>query len=141
MQAIAEAGAGSSAVRARANELRRRSDADTARAVLAYVQTLPYFPDPTGLGGDFVRAPCETLSTGGDCDCLMVLCGALDHALELRWRFAWIMQPSSAQDHVVAQAWCMGRWCWQEVTIPGAELGEATGDAVRRLGYGERVRA
>lgn len=139
MQAIAEAGAGHRDVRQVANELRRADDPSTARAVLRFVQTLPYHPDPEGIGGDLVRAPCETLRVGGDCDCLMVLCGALDQALELRWRFAWISQPSHALDHVLAQAWCWGRWCWQEVTIPGAELGESTAEAVARLGHARRV--
>ena len=136
---VAIAGASHPAIRAKAAELVEPSGAATAAAVLAFVQSLPYHADPSGLGGDWLRPPCRTMVEGGDCDCLATLCGALDHAAGLRWRLAWVVNPRAALDHVAAQVWVAGRWAWQECTIAGARVGEHPRDAVARLGGAWKV--
>lgn len=130
-------GASHPAVIAAAEACRGRSDLACALEVQRRVQALPYLPDPPD--GDWVRPPCRTLVEGGDCDCLAVLACALDEVLRVPWRLGWMRNPRAALDHVAPQVYVGGRWCWQEVTVPGARIGEHPREAVRRLGYRARV--
>lgn len=131
---IARDGAGHPRVRATAQALCPAGP----WAVLRLVQGLPFVPDPVG-EADLARAPCETLDRGGDCDCLSVLACSLCEACGWKWRILWLPFPDAPQDHVVAQVHWQGRWRWLEVSVPGAELGEHPVEAVRRLGFRERI--
>lgn len=117
---------------------RRATPRASAAAVLARVQGLPYREDNAG-SRDVIRPPCRTLVEGGDCDCLATLAAALDEVLGLPWRIGWIVQPTAAQDHVAPQVYLARAWWWQDVTIPGALLGESPREAVARVGFRRRV--
>jgi len=135
---IARAGAAHPAVQAAA----RRCWASTARGraerVAELVQALPYVDDPPG-SADTVRAPCETLEVGGDCDCRTVLAAALLLVLDVPHRLAWIVQHGHPLDHVLCQVYLALRWEWLDVTVPGARVGEHPAAAVARVGYARRV--
>ncbi len=134
---VAEHGASSSAIVRLARVLERNTARATAEAVARYVQLLPYVPDAVG-PVDEVRDPCAVLAFGGDCDDLACLALALDLALGLRSRLAWLVQAGASQDHVSPQVHVDGRWIWQEVTV-GALVGEHPYDAVARVGGADRV--
>lgn len=136
---MAVEGAAHPAVRREVRALWRRDPVERAAALLARVQELPYHPDPSGFGGDWVRPPCRTLVEGGDCDCLTVLVAALDQAAGLTWRVAWLIQPRASLDHVAAQVFVARAWQWQETSVRGALLGESPHDAVMRLGSASHV--
>lgn len=136
---MAVEGAAHPDVRREVRALWRRDPVERAAVLLARVQELPYHPDPSGFGGDWVRPPCRTLVEGGDCDCLTVLVAALDHAAGLTWRVGWLSQPRATLDHVAAQVFVARAWRWQEVTVRGAWLGESPREAVARLGSASHV--
>ena len=135
---IARAGAAHPDVRRAAARCSRGTLRARAEAVAALVQALPYVDDPPGTV-DVVRAPCETLSVGGDCDCRATLAAALCELAGVPWRLAWIVQPDDPLDHVLLQVHVGRGWEWLDVTVPGARVGEHPRDAVARVGFGGRV--
>lgn len=135
---IAREGAAHPAVRAAARRCWALTARGRAERVAELVQALPYLDDPPG-SADTVRAPCETLEVGGDCDCRTVLAAALLLVLDVPHRLAWIVQRGHPLDHVLCQVYLGLRWEWLDVTVPGARVGEHPAAAVARVGYARRV--
>lgn len=140
MDRAARAGAAHPDVREAAARCAGGSVLERAARVASLVQSLPYLDDATGTD-DLVRAPCETLRVGGDCDCRATLAAALLELVRVPWRLAWIEQPGAPLDHVLVQVYSstLRAWLWVDVTVPGARVGEHPRDAVARVGYGSRV--
>lgn len=110
-----------------------RSDEARARALMEFVQRLPYWPDPPGTK-DFIAQPCRVLVIGGDCEDLATLLVALWVASGLTGRLVWIVQEGD-QDHVAPEVYLPARgWLWGETTVRGARLGEYPKQAAARLG-------
>lgn len=104
-----------------------------AGALLAFVQSLPYWPDPPGIK-DYISRPCQVLTIGGDCEDLATLLVSLWVASDLGGRLVWMPQGGD-QDHVAPQVLLPVRgWTWAEPTVEGARLGEAPRRAAARLG-------
>lgn len=138
MDSIARQGVANLEVQQAARRCARGTALASAAAVAVLVQSLPFVDDPPG-PEDLVRAPCETLAVGGDCDCRSVLAAALCELVGVRWRLAWIVQPNDPLDHVLLQVHVGGVWQWLDVTVPGAQVGEHPREAVARVGFGARV--
>lgn len=104
------------------------------RALLSWVQSLPYVPDEPG--SDAVRSPAETARVGGECKERSVLLGLLlAAALGATVELVWIPQEGAPLDHVSLWEWERGgRRTWLDATVPGARVGEYPADAAARVG-------
>lgn len=131
---LAREGAKLPEVRALASQLARgRAGAQSycARA-LAYVQALPYVPDPAGQ--EWFSPVAYAMRHGGDCDDKVPVLIALALAAGIDGRPEWLSQPGQPQNHVTALLRCGHGWQWAETILPGARLGEHPYQALARLG-------
>lgn len=105
---------------------------------LAVLQCMTYRPDPPGT--DVMRAPCEIVGRGGDCNNLAAFLVGVLFALGQTSRCEWIDQPQATEDHVAVLArTASGGEEWLEPTVKGARRGEHPRDAARRLRGGRAL--
>lgn len=76
----------------------------------------------------------------GDCEEMATVLLTLALALGFTGRLHWQDNPPGApRNHIYAEVLLEGRWLPLEATIPGAQVGESPSEAVRRLGWKQRI--
>lgn len=108
-----------------------------ARAILRYVQSRPYEPDPDGQ--EWYAGLIYTIGYGGDCEELAALVVALARVVGIPGEVRWMDQPNHPLNHVTALLYVNGQWVWAEASVVGAQLGEHPQAAATRLAQRSRL--
>jgi transglutaminase-like putative cysteine protease len=104
--------------------------------ILAFVQTLPFLPDPEG---EWYQGALYTAFNGGDCEDLVSLLVAMYESVGIKSEIIWLEQRNRPLNHVSCRVLSGGRMQWAEPSIKGARIGENPYDALSRTRDGKAM--